>query len=58
MSRETQNRREPLVADMVRDPVVQAVMARDGVTAEEILTLVFQMRERLRRTGALDRLAA
>ena len=51
-------RREPLVADMVQDPIVQAVMRRDGVTPEDVLTLVVHMRERLRRTGALDRLAA
>ena len=53
-----QTRREPYVADMIADPVVQAVMARDGVTAEDLLSLVVRMRERLRDTGALDRSAA
>ncbi|WP_207481174.1 hypothetical protein [Arenibaculum pallidiluteum] len=58
MNKETKPRREPLVAEMVQDPVIQAVMLRDGVSAEDVLTLVVGMRERLRRSGALDRLAA
>lgn len=58
MTSDRQNRHEPCVADMIEDPVVQAVMARDGVTAEDLLSLVVRMRERLRDAGALDRSAA
>jgi hypothetical protein len=38
---------EPAVADMLRDPVVQAVMARDGVRPEEVMRLMAAVRERL-----------
>jgi hypothetical protein len=58
MTSDRQNRREPYVADMIADPVVQAVMARDGVTAEDLLSLVVRMRERLRDAGAQGRSAA
>jgi hypothetical protein len=58
MTSESQTHPEPFLADMVQDPVILAVMARDGVTPEALLSLLVGMRERLRETGALDRLAA
>ncbi len=39
---------EPAIADLLRDPVVEAVMASDGVTAEEVRHLLVEARERLR----------
>lgn len=46
---------EPAVADMLRDPVVLAVMARDGVRPEEVLLLMAAVRERLARGAANGR---
>jgi len=40
--------REPQLSEMLKDPVVQAVMARDGVEPEEVIALMAEMRHRLR----------
>jgi hypothetical protein len=38
---------EPRLADMLEDPVIQAVMTRDRVARTEILDLVLSVRSRL-----------
>jgi hypothetical protein len=38
---------EPTLREMLEDPVVKAVMSVDNVSAEEILRLMEQARERL-----------
>ncbi len=38
---------EPAVAEMLRDPIVRAVMARDRVEPEEVRRLMADMRARL-----------
>jgi hypothetical protein len=38
---------EPQLDEMLDDPVVQAVMARDGVERDELLDLVSAVQERL-----------
>lgn len=38
---------EPRLDDMLDDPVVQAMMARDGVERDEILDLAASVQERL-----------
>lgn len=43
---------EPSLREMLADPVVQALMARDGVSEEEIVQLSLAARTRLARTRA------
>jgi hypothetical protein len=38
---------EPALADMLADPVIQAMMRVDGVRMGEVLTLMREARERL-----------
>lgn len=38
---------EPSLEDMIRDPVMQAVMARDGVAPGALLALADEVRDRL-----------
>jgi hypothetical protein len=38
---------EPAVAEMLRDPIVRAAMARDRVEPEEVRRLMADMRARL-----------
>ena len=40
---------EPPLADVLRDPVVQAVMRRDGVTPDELLRVIAEAQAQLRR---------
>lgn len=39
--------REPLLDDMMADPVVRLVMARDGVTLDDLRDVVTEARSRL-----------
>ncbi len=41
-------RPEPTLAEMLDDPVVRAVMERDGVRPHDIIHLMARMRARLR----------
>lgn len=45
---------EPRLADMLDDPVIQAVMARDRVARNDILDLILSMRARLDRIPAVQ----
>ncbi|HVJ52774.1 MAG TPA: hypothetical protein VM689_09945 [Aliidongia sp.] len=46
MSDWTEVRGEPLLADMLADPIVQALMQRDRVEHRDIELMVRQLRER------------
>ena len=46
------------VSDLLDDPIVQLVMRRDGVTREEVLSVVAAMRGRLSEGQPAIRLAA
>lgn len=50
-------RREPTLSELLDEPIVVAVMARDGFTREHILRLIEQVRHG-RRKGERARLAA
>ncbi|MDA8232013.1 MAG: hypothetical protein M0006_11810 [Magnetospirillum sp.] len=39
---------EPALADVMADDVIRRVMARDGVRADQLLSLIDQVRTRLR----------
>jgi hypothetical protein len=45
---------EPTLLDLLHDPVGQMMMKRDGVTVEEILNLMEEMRHRLFEPMAAD----
>ena len=45
---------EPTLRDLLHDPVGQIMMRRDGVTEEEILNLMQEMRHRLFEPMAAD----
>lgn len=49
------NEREPALDDMLADPVTLAVMASDGVVAEEIKNLLVDARRRYRGAAAGSR---
>jgi hypothetical protein len=42
---------EPALDDMLGDPMTQALMASDGVAAEQVLSLLAEARERSLRTS-------
>lgn len=56
-TRHTQLDRELSLAEMLADPIVQAVLARDGVTKEEVEDLIGAIRPKLasRRTPQTNR---
>lgn len=46
---------EPTIQELLNDPVIEAIMARDGVVREELLLLIEEVRIRLeRRNGARE----
>jgi len=45
---------EPRLCEMLADPVMQAVMRRDGVSRAELESLVSQARQEWRRCESLD----
>lgn len=49
------NEREPALDDMLTDPVTQAVMASDGVAAEEVKSLLADARRRYRGVASASR---
>ena len=55
-TRHAQLDREPSLAEMLADPIVQEVLARDGVTKEEVEDLIGAVRAKRasRRTAYLE----
>jgi hypothetical protein len=49
------NEREPALDDILTDPVTQAVMASDGVAAEDVKTLLEDARRRYGREASRTR---
>lgn len=49
-------RKDPSLSEILDDPIVVAVMARDGIDREQVQLLMDQMRRRLR--ARQERLAA
>lgn len=43
-----ERRKDPTLSELLDDPIVAAVMSRDGVSREHVQTLMDQMRRRLR----------
>ncbi len=46
---------EPTLQELLDDPVIEAIMARDGVQRDELVKLIFEVRNKLlsRREPAL-----
>lgn len=51
-----ERRRDPTLSEILDDPIILAVMARDGISREHVQKLMEQMRNRLR--AQQERLAA
>jgi hypothetical protein len=49
--------REPTLDELLNEPIIQAIMVRDGVRAEEIRRLMRQVRTRMLRARYADRSA-
>jgi len=50
--------REPSIAEMLADPLVHAVMRRDGIGACQVMAAVHEARTHLRRPAEAPRRAA
>ena len=46
-------RREPVLEDVLNDPIVRLIMKADGVTEADLRVLVATLKERLSRSDAL-----
>lgn len=53
----TMDPREPTLDELLNEPIIQAIMVRDGVRAEEIRRLMRQVRTRMLRARYADRSA-
>lgn len=42
---------EPTIRELLNDPVIEAVMARDGVARSDLVLLIDEVRGRLERQG-------
>jgi hypothetical protein len=49
------DRREPTLEELLNEPIIQAIMARDSVRADEIRRLMRQVHARPTNSGYLDR---
>ncbi|MCO5164243.1 MAG: hypothetical protein M9939_24405 [Mesorhizobium sp.] len=49
--------REPTLDELLNEPIIQAIMVRDGARAEEIRRLMRQVRTRMLRARYADRSA-
>jgi hypothetical protein len=49
---------EPALDDMLADPIIQAVMRRDGVTSADLRAAIEQVRDRHAAAGRRDRAQA
>jgi hypothetical protein len=48
---------EPTIHELLNDPVIEAIMARDGVVREDLILLIEEVRVRLERRNAVRELA-
>jgi hypothetical protein len=48
---------EPTIQELLDDPVIEAVMARDGVRRKDLVLLIDQVRLRLQRRESVRELA-